>query len=53
MSNFLCYYDFRHAHNLAFDKSDLFFVCMLKPLSTQIIVDDLEIQAAKVNNVPQ
>ncbi|KAG8659491.1 hypothetical protein MANES_02G042300v8 [Manihot esculenta] len=38
---------FRHAHNLAFDKSDLFFVCMLKPLSTQIIVDDLEIQAAK------
>lgn len=38
---------FRHAHNLAFDKSDLFFVCMLKPLSNQIIVDDLEIQAAK------
>ncbi|KAF2315068.1 hypothetical protein GH714_038089 [Hevea brasiliensis] len=38
---------FRHAHNLAFDKSDLFFVCMLKPLSTQFIVDDLEIQAAK------
>ncbi|WCJ25827.1 hypothetical protein M5689_007686 [Euphorbia peplus] len=38
---------FRHAHNLAFDKSDLFFVCMLKPLSTQIVVDDLEIQAAK------
>ncbi|CAK7356317.1 unnamed protein product [Dovyalis caffra] len=38
---------FRHAHNLAFDKSDLFFVCMLKPLSAQIKVDDLEIQAAK------
>lgn len=38
---------FRHAHNLAFDKSDLFFVCMLKPLSSQIKVDDLEIQAAK------
>ncbi|XP_065857494.1 nudix hydrolase 8-like [Euphorbia lathyris] len=38
---------FRHAHNLAFDKSDLFFVCMLKPSSTQIMVDDLEIQAAK------
>ncbi|CAK9321584.1 unnamed protein product [Citrullus colocynthis] len=38
---------FRHAHNIAFEKSDLFFVCMLRPLSTQIIVDDLEIQAAK------
>ncbi|KAJ6327272.1 hypothetical protein OIU78_014198 [Salix suchowensis] len=38
---------FRHAHNLAFDKSDLFFVCMLKPLSAQLKVDDLEIQAAK------
>ncbi|GMY29950.1 nudix hydrolase 8-like isoform X1 [Fagus crenata] len=38
---------FRHAHNVAFQKSDLFFICMLRPLSTQIIVDDLEIQAAK------
>ncbi|KAG6577669.1 Nudix hydrolase 8, partial [Cucurbita argyrosperma subsp. sororia] len=38
---------FRHAHNIAFEKSDLFFVCMLRPLSTQIIVDDFEIQAAK------
>ncbi|XP_050376250.1 nudix hydrolase 8 [Argentina anserina] len=38
---------FRHAHNVAFEKSDLFFICMLKPVSTQIIVDDLEIEAAK------
>lgn len=38
---------FRHAHNVAFEKSDLFFICMLRPLSTQIIIDDLEIQAAK------
>ncbi|XP_034698095.1 nudix hydrolase 8 isoform X2 [Vitis riparia] len=38
---------FRHAHNVAFEKSDLFFVCMLRPLSTQIAVDDIEIQAAK------
>ncbi|KAL6183463.1 PREDICTED: nudix hydrolase 8 [Fragaria vesca subsp. vesca] len=38
---------FRHAHNVAFEKSDLFFICMLKPLSSQIIVDDLEIEAAK------
>uniref|UniRef100_A0A0V0I3C1 Putative nudix hydrolase 8-like n=1 Tax=Solanum chacoense TaxID=4108 RepID=A0A0V0I3C1_SOLCH len=38
---------FRHAHNVAFEKSDLFFVCLLRPLSTRIAVDDLEIQAAK------
>lgn len=38
---------FRHAHNVAFQKSDLFFVCMLRPLSEQIIVDDHEIQAAQ------
>ncbi|KAL6985920.1 nudix (nucleoside diphosphate linked moiety X)-type motif 8 [Sarracenia purpurea var. burkii] len=38
---------FRHAHNVAFEKSDLFFICMLRPLSTQILVDDLEIQTAK------
>ncbi|CAK9185009.1 unnamed protein product [Ilex paraguariensis] len=38
---------FRHAHNVAFEKSDLFFIYMLRPLSTQIMVDDLEIQAAK------
>lgn len=38
---------FRHAHNVAFEKSDLFFACMLRPLSTEIVVDDHEIQAAK------
>ncbi|XP_058085522.1 nudix hydrolase 8-like [Magnolia sinica] len=38
---------FRHALRVAFEKSDLFFICMLKPLSFQIEVDDMEIQAAK------
>ncbi|KAG8374681.1 hypothetical protein BUALT_Bualt10G0021200 [Buddleja alternifolia] len=38
---------FRHAQNVSFEKSDLFFVCMLRALSTAIMVDDLEIQAAK------
>ncbi|KAL8091266.1 nudix hydrolase 8-like isoform X1 [Apium graveolens] len=38
---------FRHAQNVAFQKSDLFFVCMLRPLSNQIIIDDIEVQAAK------
>ncbi|XP_062104843.1 MLO-like protein [Humulus lupulus] len=23
---------FRHVHNVAFEKSDLFFICMLRPL---------------------
>ncbi|MCE7766799.1 NUDIX domain-containing protein, partial [Pseudomonas putida] len=34
---------FRHAHNVAFEKSDLFFVCLLRTLSEHIMVDDLEI----------
>ncbi|KAL7608470.1 nudix hydrolase 8 isoform X1 [Lactuca sativa] len=38
---------FRHAHNVAFEKSDLFFICMLRPISTEIKIDDLEVQAAK------
>ncbi|KAA8534903.1 hypothetical protein F0562_029881 [Nyssa sinensis] len=38
---------FRHAHLVAFEKSDLLFVCMLKPLSSEIKIDEKEIQAAK------
>lgn len=38
----------RHAHNVAFQKSDLFFICMLRPVSSQIKIDETEIQAAKV-----
>ncbi|KAL6911921.1 hypothetical protein ACP4OV_000726 [Aristida adscensionis] len=38
---------FRHAHNVAFQKSDLFFICMLRPLSSDIEIDQIEIQAAK------
>ncbi|CAK9152781.1 unnamed protein product [Ilex paraguariensis] len=39
---------FRHAHLVAFEKSDLQFVCLLKPLSLEITVDEKEIQDAKV-----
>ncbi|KAF5748521.1 nudix hydrolase 8-like [Tripterygium wilfordii] len=38
---------FRHVHQVALDKSDLLFVCMLKPLSFEITIDEEEIQAAK------
>ncbi|XP_062219817.1 nudix hydrolase 8-like [Phragmites australis] len=38
---------FRHAHNVAFQKSDLFFICMLRPLPGDIKIDEVEIQAAK------
>ncbi|KAJ6805037.1 nudix hydrolase 8-like [Iris pallida] len=38
---------FRHAHHVLFEKSDLFFVCMLNPLSYDITIDEFEIQAAK------
>ncbi|KAF9602094.1 hypothetical protein IFM89_024861 [Coptis chinensis] len=38
---------FRHAHRMAFEKSDLLFLCMLKPSSSDIKIDEKEIQAAK------
>ncbi|KAJ3680578.1 hypothetical protein LUZ60_016856 [Juncus effusus] len=38
---------FRHAHHMTFEKSDLFFICMLRPLSNEIKIDETEIQAAK------
>ncbi|KAJ0031706.1 hypothetical protein Pint_13313 [Pistacia integerrima] len=38
---------FRHAHLVAFEKSDILFVCMLKPLSSEITIDEKELQAAK------
>lgn len=37
----------RHVHNVVFEKSDLFFIYMLKPLSAIITVDDLQIEGAK------
>ncbi|XAR67077.1 NAD(+) diphosphatase [Bertholletia excelsa] len=36
-----------HPPLVAFEKSDLMLVCMLKPLSSKIITDEKEIQAAK------
>ncbi|KAI3915323.1 hypothetical protein MKX01_035582 [Papaver californicum] len=44
---------FRHVHKVAFEQSDLFFVCMLKPLSFDITIDEKEIQAAKWMNLDQ
>jgi hypothetical protein len=39
---------YRQAHKSFFEKSDLFFVCMMRPLSFDIQKQDLEIEAAKV-----
>lgn len=38
----------RQSHKSFFQKSDLFFVCMLKPLSTDIKKQEAEIADAKV-----
>jgi hypothetical protein len=35
---------------VAFQKSDLFFICVLRPLSNDISIDEAEIQAAKVHH---
>ncbi|RLN09578.1 nudix hydrolase 8-like [Panicum miliaceum] len=44
---------FRHAHNVAFQKSDLFFICVLRPLTNEIKIDETEIQAAKWMPLPE
>ncbi|KAM7492785.1 hypothetical protein LguiA_035706 [Lonicera macranthoides] len=38
---------FRQSHKLFFEKSDLFFLCMMRPLSFDIKKQDLEIEAAQ------
>ncbi|KAJ1400362.1 NUDIX hydrolase domain [Sesbania bispinosa] len=38
---------FRQSHMSFFDKSDLFFVCLLRPLSFDIQVQEVEIEAAQ------
>lgn len=38
---------FRQSHKIFFGKSDLFFVCMLKPLSLDIQAQESEIEAAQ------
>lgn len=38
---------FRQSHKSFFEKSDLFFVCMLRPLSFEIQKQELEIEAAQ------
>ncbi|XP_057843821.2 nudix hydrolase 2-like isoform X1 [Cryptomeria japonica] len=38
---------FRDGHNAPFEKSDLLFVCMLKPMFFDIVIQDTEISATK------
>lgn len=38
---------FRHAHDFQFGKSDLFFVCLLKPLTKTIVKQESEIEASE------
>lgn len=56
-SRFICFLCFkllirlihRQSHKSFFEKSDLFFVCLLQPLSFNIQPQELEIEAAQVN----
>ncbi|KAI4298821.1 hypothetical protein L6164_032338 [Bauhinia variegata] len=38
---------FRQNHKAFFGKSDLFFLCMLRPVSSNIVIDETEIEAAQ------
>ncbi|CAJ2658185.1 unnamed protein product [Trifolium pratense] len=46
-SEFMEVLAFRQSHNSFFEKSDLFFLCMLRPLSSEIQVQRLEIEGAQ------
>lgn len=50
----LLFWDFfgRHVHLVGFETSDILFVCMLKPVSHDISIDENEIQDAKVLTSP-
>lgn len=40
---------FRQSHKTFFDKSDLLFLCMMRPVSFDIQKQELEIEAAQVS----
>ncbi|XP_021842667.2 nudix hydrolase 2 [Spinacia oleracea] len=44
---------FRQTHKAFFDKSDLFFLCFLRPLSFKIQKQELEIEAAQWMSIPE
>ncbi|CAK8564484.1 unnamed protein product [Lathyrus sativus] len=46
-SEFIEVLAFRQSHASFFDKSDLFFVCLLRPLSSDIKIQEVEIEAGK------
>ncbi|XP_061339774.1 nudix hydrolase 2-like isoform X1 [Gastrolobium bilobum] len=46
-SEFMEVLAFRQSHMTFFEKSDLFFVCMLRPLSFDIQIQEIEIEAAQ------
>ncbi|KAI5058283.1 hypothetical protein GOP47_0026453 [Adiantum capillus-veneris] len=46
-TEFVEVFGFRQGHDVAFGKSDLFFLCKLLPLSTEIVVQENEIEAAQ------
>ncbi|XP_054802197.1 nudix hydrolase 10-like isoform X2 [Prosopis cineraria] len=46
-SEFLEVIAFRQSHESFFEKSDLYFVCMMRPLSFDIQIQDVELEAAQ------
>jgi mutator protein MutT len=44
---------FWHRHELTFGKSDLYFVCMLRPKSLEIDIDPVEVSAARWMSVDE
>lgn len=52
-TEFISLNSFRHWHGYRFGKSDIYFVCRLKPLSSEIKIDENEIAVAKWMDVQE
>ena len=42
---------YRQSHKVAFEKSDIFFLCILRALTSNITVQETELMAAKVSEM--
>jgi ADP-ribose pyrophosphatase YjhB (NUDIX family) len=52
-TEFIGILSFRHMHNSLFGKSDLFFVCLMKPTSSEIMKEHTEIERCEWIDVEQ
>ncbi len=46
-TEFVSLLSFRHMHGFRWSTDDIYFICLLKPLTRKVTIDDEEISASK------